>query len=113
MGVANEINMNNIAEECIKQIKDKIINLKHLNSIVVGKTGVGKSTFTNSVSFAINLVETGMGKPVTEHMKKISKENMPLTIYDTKGFELGKNAQKEVKDEILKTIKEGKCIHGC
>jgi predicted GTPase len=106
MGVVAEVNMNNIAEECIKQIKDKIINLKHLNIIVVGKTGVGKSTLINSV-FRDNLAETGMGKPVTEHMKKISKENMPLTIYDTKGFELGKNAQKEVKDEILKTIKEG------
>ena len=61
-----------IAQEAINAIADKIKNLKTLNIIVAGKTGVGKSTLINSV-FREKLAETGMGKPVTDHMRKISK----------------------------------------
>lgn len=48
-----------------------------------------------------------MGKPVTTHMRKIGKKGFPLNIYDTRGFELGKDAQKEVKNEIMDTIRKG------
>lgn len=101
-----EINAEKIAEDCIKAINDKIRNLKMLNIIVAGKTGVGKSTLINGV-FRENLAETGMGKPVTKHMRKISKKDFPLNIYDTRGFELGKDAQSEVKDEVMDAIRKG------
>ena len=45
-----------IAQEAINAIAEKIKNLKTLNIIVAGKTGVGKSTLINSV-FRDNLVE--------------------------------------------------------
>lgn len=96
----------NIAQEAIDLIKEKINNLNKLNIIVAGKTGVGKSTLINAV-FKDNLAEEGLGKPVTRHMRKISKEGVPLNIYDTKGFELGKDVQEEVKAEIISTINEG------
>ena len=95
-----------IAQEAINAIADKIRNLKTLNIIVAGKTGVGKSTLINSV-FRENLAETGMGKPVTDHMRKISKKGIPLSIYDTRGFELGKEVQAEVKKEVVDTISKG------
>ena len=95
-----------IANDCIKAINDRIRNLKNLNIIVAGKTGVGKSTLINSV-FREKLAETGMGKPVTDHMCRLTKKDYPLAIYDTRGFELGKDAQKEVKQEVLNTIKDG------
>ncbi|MEA4933381.1 MAG: GTPase [Lawsonibacter sp.] len=101
-----EIDTEKIAEACIKAIGEKVKNLKTLNIIVTGKTGVGKSTLINSV-FREKFAETGMGKPVTDHMRKISKTGFPLTIYDTRGFELGKDAQKDVKKEILETIRTG------
>lgn len=100
------IDTEKVAAECVKAINDKIKNLKHLNIIVVGKTGVGKSTLINSV-FREKLAETGMGKPVTTHMRKITKKNYPLAIYDTRGFELGKNAQDEVKKEVVDVIRKG------
>ncbi|MBQ8597064.1 MAG: 50S ribosome-binding GTPase [Lachnospiraceae bacterium] len=105
-----EINTDKIAEECIKAINEKIRNLKTLNIIVAGKTGVGKSTLINAV-FRENLAETGMGKPVTTHMRKISKKDFPLSIYDTRGFELGKDAQKEVKQEVLETIRQSLALN--
>ena len=101
-----KIDIDSVTAECMKAITDKIKNLKNLNIIVVGKTGVGKSTLINSV-FREHLAETGMGKPVTTHMRLITKNDFPLSIYDTRGFELGKDAQKEVKQEVIKTIQDG------
>lgn len=59
-----DINIESIAQDCMKSMNDIIRNLKTLNIIVVGKTGVGKSTLMNGV-FRDNLAETGMGKPVS------------------------------------------------
>ncbi len=95
-----------MVQDCLNAINERIRNLKQLNIIVAGKTGVGKSTLINSV-FRENLAETGIGKPVTTHMTRYSKKNFPLSIYDTRGFELGKDAQKDVKKEILDTIRKG------
>lgn len=97
---------NKIAQEAINAIAEKIKNLNTLNIIVAGKTGVGKSTLINAV-FKKKLAETGMGKPVTPHMRKITKKGVPLAIYDTRGFELGKEVQAEVKQEVMDTISKG------
>ena len=101
-----EINIDKIAQEAINLIAEKVKNLKKLNIIVAGKTGVGKSTLINSV-FKENLAETGIGKPITPHMRKLTKKDIPLTIYDTRGFELGKRVQLEVKQEIVNLITKG------
>lgn len=100
------IDTDKIAQEAINAIADKIKNLKTLNIMVAGKTGVGKSTLIKSV-FREKLAETGMGKPVTDHMRKITKKGIPLAIYDTRGFELGKEVQTEVKKEVIDTISKG------
>lgn len=100
------IDVDKIAQEAINAIANKIKNLNTLNIIVAGKTGVGKSTLINSV-FKEHLADTGMGKPVTTHMRKITKKGVPLAIYDTRGFELGKEVQAEVKKEVMETINKG------
>lgn len=104
------LDVNKIAQDAINVISERIKNLKHLNIIVAGKTGVGKSTLINAV-FRDNLAETGMGKPVTDHMRKITKKGVPLSIYDTRGFELGKEVQTEVKKEVVDTISKGLATH--
>ncbi|TYS69950.1 GTP-binding protein [Sutcliffiella horikoshii] len=76
-----------------------------VNIMIIGKTGIGKSTLINSV-FRENLAETGIGRPVTQHLRKISKEDVPICLYDTKGLELKSETQEEIKDEINNKINE-------
>ena len=90
----------------INGVKAKIKDLKRLNIIVAGKTGVGKSTLINQV-FRENLADTGIGKPVTDHVRRYTKKNVPLAIYDTKGFELDPKVQEEVSSEIMSLIDKG------
>ena len=101
-----EINTDQVVQDCFNAIREKVQNLTTLNIIVAGKTGVGKSTLINSV-FRENLAETGMGRPVTTHMRRIPKKDFPLVVYDTRGFELGKSVQEDVKEEVMKTIRDG------
>ena len=56
-----EINTDEIAQKCIDAINEKLRNLKKLNIIIVGKSGVGKSTLINSL-FRGNFAETGLGR---------------------------------------------------
>ncbi len=100
------INTDKIAQDAIDAIAERINNLNRLNIIVAGKTGVGKSTLINAV-FRDKLAQTGLGKPVTNHMRKITKKDLPISIYDTRGFELGKDTQAQVKRKILETIHNG------
>lgn len=62
--------------------------LPKLNLLVIGKTGVGKSTLLNSL-FGKNLALTGSGKPITQDIDKFAPEGWPIAIYDTPGMELG------------------------
>ncbi|WP_314990494.1 GTPase [uncultured Campylobacter sp.] len=74
----------NQAKEAFKKgMQD--INSK-LNVLIVGKTGVGKSTLINAV-FGDAVTKTGSGKPITQEINEI-KVNPNFSIYDTKGLEL-------------------------
>jgi hypothetical protein len=57
------------------------------NIIIAGKTGVGKSTLIDAV-FQGKMADTGQGKPVTQCTKRITKKDIPISIYDTKGLEV-------------------------
>ena len=101
-----QVNVDNVAQQCIEAINEKIKNLKKLNIVVVGKSGVGKSTLINSL-FKGDFAKTGLGRPITQEIRKLEKKDYPLSIYDTPGFELSNNQQNKVKDEILDIINRG------
>lgn len=89
----------NIIEDILNKTSQEIENMDNINILVCGKTGSGKSTLINSL-FRDNLAETGIGKPITKHLRKISKENIPINLYDTRGLELDPAIQKQVFSEI-------------
>ncbi len=59
----------------------------HANVLIAGRTGVGKSTLINSV-FQGDFATTGQGRPVTGHTREFTKEDVPLSIFDTRGLEM-------------------------
>ena len=87
----------------IEQYEKEVRDLKKLNILIAGKTGVGKSTLINAV-FRDELARTGIGVPVTQHLERISKDGIPLVIYDTKGLELQPETQEQIHQEILAEI---------
>ena len=101
-----EVNTDEIAKKCMDTINEKLKNLKKLNIIVVGKSGVGKSTLINSL-FRDKIAETGLGRPITTEIRKIEKKDYPMAIYDTPGFELSEGQQAKVKEEIIELIHKG------
>ena len=77
--------------------------LERINLIVMGKTGVGKSSLLNAV-FGEDLAATGIGDPVTDTITRYESEDSPIVIYDTVGFELSEKKQRESIDQVRKLI---------
>ena len=58
------------------------------NLLVVGKTGVGKSTLVNAM-FGSDVAKTGIGEPVTRGLTHYALPDSFLGLYDAEGFETG------------------------
>lgn len=85
----DQANYKKYVEETFNNVKKENKELKKVNLLIAGKSGVGKSTLINTV-FGEDLVKTGVGKPVTEDIHLIEQKNFPVRIYDTVGFEISK-----------------------
>ena len=65
------------------------------NVVLMGKTGVGKSTLGNYL-FGNNKFKTGVGKPVTSngfHSFEFDLQGLPVTVFDSWGIEADKADQ--------------------
>ncbi len=112
----NTVDLNAIMSELLQQGQEmynsskKQDKLDKLNILIIGGTGVGKSTLINTV-FGKEVAKTGDGAPVTQAIQKCEKKG--LCIYDSKGLEkndpsivedlknlLDKQKQKEVSEQI-------------
>lgn len=96
-----------IAQKIMDAVKKEYTELNTLNVMVLGKTGVGKSTLINNL-FTKKVAETGTGKPVTDQIRKYELPNYPLAIYDTPGLELsGENDVENLLADVVGEIKKG------
>ena len=80
----------------------EIERLGHANILIIGQTGVGKSTLINAV-FRKPLARAETGRPVTKVIQRFEDPAVPVTLYDTKGVELGDSKNRVIRD-FKKTI---------
>ena len=97
---------NEIEKICKNENK---FNIKYLTIMLLGKSGVGKSTLINQILKlkGKNRAQTGVGNFQNIVTKVHQSDEVPfLRLVDTRGIELNKNfGAKEVKNEAEKFIK--------
>lgn len=76
----------------------------NLNIILMGATGVGKSSLVNAI-FGEDVVQAGDGQPITQHLEKIPLADIGITLWDTKGIE-AKNYEA-TKSQLITDIENG------
>src|SRR5947209_3637743 len=81
----------NLAELAKSALNEALRERGHVNVLIAGRTGVGKSTLVNAV-FQGDFATTGHGRPVTMQTREITKEGVPLSIFDTRGLEMAEYA---------------------
>ena len=89
------------------KLKEERESIGHFNVLIVGKTGVGKSTLINSI-FGKKVSDTGIGKSVTRELREITCPDIPLRIYDTVGLELSLEQRLKVKKDIINIINDAR-----
>lgn len=103
----------NVLDELLKKTREVKNSLPVLRILITGKTGVGKSTLINAV-FGEELATTGVGKPVTTHLRHYRAKGN-LLLYDTKGLELVgatlETTQVEIQDFLRQAQIQGEPIH--
>ncbi|MEO3859195.1 DUF697 domain-containing protein [Acrocarpospora sp. B8E8] len=83
---------------------DAFAEIGRFNLIVFGDSGAGKTTLINSF-FGMNLGETGIGNAVTPYIRRCQRnEDDIITIYDNRGFEVGRDNLDDIISDLNKVI---------
>lgn len=86
--------MSNSTDDLLRIYKEQeeefIKSLKSVNVLLLGQTGVGKSTLINTI-FGEELAKVSDVKPETRGFWEYKVKDKPVTIIDSEGYELDKS----------------------
>ncbi|MCU0540884.1 MAG: GTP-binding DUF697 domain-containing protein [Oscillatoriaceae cyanobacterium Prado104] len=108
--MSDDFSLDDLLNKSYDAFKEAETNVGQCNVLVIGKTGVGKSTLINCV-FRQRLAETGVGRPVTHGIRQYTKPNCPIAVYDTPGLELNAEQIKVIRLNVAKLIEDQRLLH--
>lgn len=94
-----------LAHDLLAKSNTELRKMQPINIMIAGKTGSGKSTLINAL-FREKIAKTGVGMPITQEVQKLTKEGVPLTLFDTQGLELNVDVQHDVLTSLSTLIKQ-------
>ena len=102
-------NVKSVIEDKIDSLNEETIDFKvsHFNILILGNTGVGKSTLVNAI-LKSDLAKTDKHKPCTMGKPKSyeSEAAKGIRIWDSRGIENGKYNLEVANKEVIDTINE-------
>ena len=96
----NENNVEKFEQKLEKEYKRIEDSIEKPNVLLVGATGVGKSSLINLI-FGEKLAKTGTGKPVTDAINIYRRPDSSVVLYDTAGYEIGSEKQEKFSEEVI------------
>ncbi|MFM5208570.1 GTPase [Aeromonas hydrophila] len=101
--------MASIEDRLEEQFDNEMAQVSRPNLMIVGGTGVGKSSLINLI-FGKSIAKVGTGQPVTRGCERYEDPKIPLVIFDTEGYEVseGKISAGNFREKIIPEIKQRK-----
>ena len=89
-----------VASSVEKEFDTQLNDFTKANVMIVGGTGVGKSSLVNCI-FGKEVAKVGSGKPQTKGINVFDNKGSPVVIFDTEGYEI---FDGEINNSNFKTV---------